>query len=167
MNFTLRPWTIDDKASLTKYANNPRIARNLTNQFPHPYTEENAAFFIQEVTNRADNDIMAIDIEGEAVGGIGLHFKYDVYCKNIELGYWVAEPFWGHGIMTKAIKDRVEFAFANYDVHRIYASVYTRNTGSWKALEKVGFTREAHLKESIFKDNVLEDEYIYSLRRAK
>lgn len=167
MDFTLRPWTISDKDSLAKYANNQAIAHNLTNQFPYPYSEEDAVFFIENVTTRDDNDIMAIDIDGEAVGGIGLHFKQDVYCKNVELGYWVAEPFWGHGIMTKAIKDRVEFAFANYDIHRIYASVYTRNTGSWKALEKAGFTREAHLKESIFKDGVLEDEYIYSLRRNK
>ena len=46
MLFKLRPWQIEDAEDLAKYANNPNIAKFLTNGFPHPYTIENAKSFI-------------------------------------------------------------------------------------------------------------------------
>ena len=82
INFKLRPWKLSDANSLAKYANNPLIANNLTNQFPHPYTLENADAFIEMARGLSPTQIFAIDINGEAVGGIGLHAQPDVYCKN-------------------------------------------------------------------------------------
>ena len=68
MNFTLRPLTINDLGSLMKYADNPKIADNLTNIFPNPYTEESGRWFIKFATSHDPKHIMAIDIKGEFVG---------------------------------------------------------------------------------------------------
>lgn len=103
MDFKLRPWHINDLDNLVKYANNPNIAKYLTDGFPYPCLKENGKKFIKYAT--ADNPvhIFAIEINGEAVGGIGIHPQTDIQKKNAELGYWLAEPFWVKGIMTKAI----------------------------------------------------------------
>ncbi len=103
MHFSLRPFTINDLDSLVKYANNPNIANNLTDKFPYPYTKENGKMFIEFATKNTPTNIFAIDINGEVSGGIGIHPQEDVQRKNAELGYWLAEPFLGNGIITKAI----------------------------------------------------------------
>ncbi len=108
MNFTLRPWTIDDLESLVKYANNYEIAKNLTNKYPFPFSIENGKIFIESAIKEFPFQIFAIEINNIAVGGIGIHPQSDIQCKNAELGYWLAEPFWGHGIMTNAIIQMVE-----------------------------------------------------------
>lgn len=93
MNFTLRPFTMNDLDGLVRYANNPKIADNLTDKFPHPYTTENGKMFITMATKNDPVNIFAIDINGEVSGGIGIHPQEDVHRKNAELGYWLAEPF--------------------------------------------------------------------------
>ena len=99
MHFTLRPFTLNDLDSFVKYANNPKIANNLTDKFPHPYTKKNGRLFIEMATKKTPVNIFAIDINYEACGGIGIHPQEDVQRKNAELGYWLAEPFWGNGII--------------------------------------------------------------------
>jgi len=136
MNFTLRPWHSSDAESLAKYANNPNIAKFLTNGFPHPYTLENAKSFIEMVSQQHPTQIFAIAIDGEAVGSIGLHPQTDIMEKNIELGYFLGEPFWGNGIITEAVKQMVRYGFQNFDVVRIYARPYGNNLASQKVLEK-------------------------------
>ncbi len=165
MHFLLRPWTIDDLPSLVKYANNFNIAKNLMDVFPHPYTEENGRSFIEMATKYTPPNILAIEVNGEAAGAIGVHPQTDVYRKNAELGYWLAEPYWGKGIMTEAIKQMVEYGFANWDFVRIYARPYGYNIGSQKALEKSGFTFEAKLEKTFFKNGEFQDELIYAIRR--
>ena len=130
MHFTLRPFTINDLDSLVKYANNPKIANNLTDKFPYPYTTENGKMFIEFATKNTPTNIFAIDINGEICGGIGIHPQEDVHRKNAELGYWLAEPFWGNGIITKAIVQMVDYGFKNFDITRIFARPYGTNEAS-------------------------------------
>ena len=108
---------------------------------------------------------MAIDLEGEAIGAVGVHPQEDVYCKNAELGYWLAEPYWGKGIMTFVVKQMVQYGFEHFQIQRIFARPFEGNTGSMKVLEKAGFTLEAHLKKTFFKEGKFLDEYIYAVRR--
>src|SRR5687768_6551990 len=138
MEFKLRPFNVSDLACLVKHANNPKIAANLTNRFPHPYTEAFGKQFIEMATSKTPNHIMAIDINGEASGAIGIHPGEDVYVKNAEMGYWLAEPFWGQGIITEAVKQMIDYGFKNFDITRIYARPYGPNIGSQKVLEKAG-----------------------------
>jgi RimJ/RimL family protein N-acetyltransferase len=165
MKFTLRPLTDADLDSLVKYANNYKIAKNLTNLFPHPYAEENGRQFIGMNKTAGTPNVMAIDVGGELVGCIGVHPQKDIMCKNAELGYWLAEPFWGKGIMTEAVQQMVEYGFKHWDIDRIFARPFGSNTASQKVLEKAGFVLEAHFKKTIFKFGNYEDELVYATRR--
>jgi [ribosomal protein S5]-alanine N-acetyltransferase len=100
MLFSLRKWSTKDLESLVRYANNPNIAKNMTDGFPHPYTAENGKAFI-EMAIQEPIHIFAIDVNGEAVGGIGIHPQSDIHRKNAELGYWLAEPFGGKVLFQK------------------------------------------------------------------
>lgn len=121
MEIKLRPWELSDLTSLVKYANNPKIAGNMTDAFPSPYTEESGRAFISMAQKGVSAYLMAIEVEGEAVGGIGIHRQSDIMRKNAELGYWLAEPFWGKGITSQAVQKMVEYAFNTFDINRIYA----------------------------------------------
>lgn len=166
IKFQLRPWTLNDLDNLVKYANNYKISDNLTDQFPFPYTIENAKSFLEMALSHNPTRIFAIDIHGTAYGAIGIHPQSDIMRLNAELGYWLAENYWGKGIMTKAICEMVEYGFDNFDIHRIYARPYGTNIASQKALEKAGFILEAHILKNIIKNGRIEDELIYGIRRS-
>ena len=164
MEVTLRTWQLNDASNLVKLANNLNIARWMTNQFPNPYNLDLAIQFIKMAT--ADNPvhIFAIEANGQLAGGIGIHPQQDVYCRNAELGYWLGEPFWQKGIITKAIPIAVKWAFSHYPVTRIFARPFGSNVASQKALEKCGFILEARLHGTIYKNEMTEDELIYAIR---
>jgi [ribosomal protein S5]-alanine N-acetyltransferase len=165
MNFKLRPWSLNDLDSLVKHANNHKIARFMTDQFPHPYYEENGRTFIEFASRTDPVSIMAIEVEEKAVGGIGLHPQHDVYRKNAEMGYWLAEPYWGNGIITSAIKQMVEYGFKNFDIERIFARPFGSNPASQKVLQKAGFVQEARFKNTIYKNGEFDDELVFAIRR--
>ncbi|MEQ1746756.1 MAG: GNAT family N-acetyltransferase [Saprospiraceae bacterium] len=165
MHFSLRPWSIEDLPSLVRYANNFEIAKYMTDKFPHPYTEEAGRQFIAYATEATPVHIFAIDVEGQASGGVGLHARFDVERKNMELGYWLAQPFWGQGIMPKAVAQMVDYGFRTFDITRIFARPYGPNIGSRRVLEKAGFVLEAHFEKTIFKNGEFLDELIYAVRR--
>jgi RimJ/RimL family protein N-acetyltransferase len=154
-----------DLASLVKWANNPDIAKNMTDQFPFPYTEEAGIRFIGYASSGNPVHIFAIEINGEAVGGIGLHPQSDIQRKNAELGYWLAEPFWGRGIITKAILQMIDYGFTTFDINRIFARPFGTNIASQKVLEKTGFVLEARFEKTYFKNGEFEDELVYAVRK--
>ncbi len=165
MKFKLRPWKADDLENLVKHANNFEIAKNMMDNFPHPYSEEDGRKFLDMVSKQNPPLILAIDIDGKAVGSIGLHPKKDIMRKNGEMGYWLAKPFWGQGIITKAIMQMSKYGFENLNIERIFARPFGTNIASQKALEKAGFKLEAHLENTLYKNEEYEDELIYALRK--
>lgn len=165
MNFHLRPFIPNDLESLVMHANNHKIAAFMTDQFPHPYTEDSGKAFITFASKDTPIHLFAIEVEGKAVGGIGIHPQQDIYQKNAELGYWLAEPYWGKGIITAAVKQMVDFAFRTYDISRVYARPFGTNKASQKVLEKAGFKLEARLDKTIYKNGEYLDELIYATRR--
>jgi len=76
---------------------------------------------------------------------------------NAELGYWMAEPFWNKGIVTKAVNEIVNWGFENLSITRIFARPYGSNKASERVLTKCGFTLEAHIKGNIEKWGETED----------
>ena len=166
MEFILRPWKASDINSLIKYANNWNIAKNLTNQFPHPYTIQDGKAFIEYATKDEPIHIFAIEVNQEAVGGIGIHPQSDIFIKNAEIGYWLGEPFWGHGIVSKAIKQIVQFGFSTFDIERIFARPYGTNVASQKILEKNNFLLEGRYNNILYKNGEYLDELIYAIRRS-
>jgi [ribosomal protein S5]-alanine N-acetyltransferase len=165
IGFKLRPWNISDLDSLVKYANNWNVAKHLTDKFPHPYAAADGAAFIAFATADDPKRIFTIDVNGEAVGGIGLHPQSDISRKNAELGYWLGEPFWGQKIISRAIGEMLDFGFAHYDIDRIFARPFGTNTASQKVLEKNNFKLEGRFEKILFKDGVYLDELIYAVRR--
>lgn len=164
MKFTLRPWNINDLDNLVRYANNYKIAKNMSDGFPYPYTIEAGKAFIENMASNPNNLVFAININGEAVGAIGVHPQTDIHRKNAEMGYWLAEPFWGKGITSGAIKEIVEIAFKNFDINRIFARPFGSNLASQKVLEKAGFKLEARFEKTLIKSGELEDELVYAIR---
>lgn len=165
MEFKIRPWDLSDLPSLVKYANNWNVAKNLTDKFPHPYSENDGRSFIAFANADTPIHIFAIEVNNEAVGGIGIHPQTDIFFKNAELGYWLGEPFWGQKIITKAISQVVDFGFATYDINRIFARPFGTNIASQKVLENNGFILECRLEKVLVKNGEYLDELIYAIRR--
>ena len=165
MQFELRGWKFSDLESLVKHANNYEVARFMTDQFPHPYTEEKGKSFIEMAMNMDPQRFFAIDIDGQACGGIGIHPQQDIMRKNAELGYWLAQPFWGNGIITRAIPQVVEYGFKTFDITRIFARPFGTNARSKRALEKCGFIYETTFTKTIYKNGEFIDELFYAVRK--
>lgn len=161
--FTLRPWHSDDAMSLVKHANNPRVASNLRDGFPYPYLLPDAKRWLKMAGENMGDIILAIEVNGEASGGIGLHGLKDVYRYNGEIGYWLSETHWGKGIMTEAVAAMVKLAFTQTSWLRLFACIYENNPSSMRVLEKNGFNPEAIHKKAVMKDGKLMDEHLYAL----
>lgn len=137
----------------------------MTDAFPYPYTEKNAIEFIEMVSKSNPPSILAIEVNGVACGGIGIHPGSGIYRKNAELGYWLGESLWNQGIVSKCIPKMVHYGFSNWDIDRIYARPFGRNLASQKVLEKNNFTLETRLNGTLIKNEQIEDELIYAIRR--
>ncbi|HQW06577.1 MAG TPA: GNAT family N-acetyltransferase [Flavobacteriales bacterium] len=165
-HFTLREWTMADLPALVEHANDPTVADNLTDAFPHPYTVEHGKAFLARFMGQDPQLVLAIDVDGAAVGAVGIHPQSDVYRRNAELGYWIAKAFRGKGIMTEAVKQATTRAFDILpDIHRVFARPYGSNTASQRVLEKAGFILEARMHGTFLKNGRVEDELIYAIRR--
>lgn len=167
MNIIIRPWRNEDVDSLVKYANNFKIARNLTNRYPYPYTREDGIQFIQAAQKEHPYNIFAIVVDEEAVGSIGIHIQDDIYCRNAELGYWLGEPLWGRGIVSDVVPEMVKYGFRTWNITRIFARIIAENDASRRVLEKSGFLKEAEFKKTIFKNGRFHDEIVYAIRRKE
>jgi len=161
MKIVIRPWQKKDVPQLAALANNINIWKNVRDRLPHPYLEKNAEEWISFTLSEQPLTNFAIEADGVIAGAIGFILQQDVYRKNIEIGYFVGEPFWGRGIATIAVKQLTDMLLANYDVARFYAGVFENNPSSMRVLEKNGFHLEAVHKKSIFKNNELLDEYLW------
>ncbi len=161
----VREFRPDDAPSLARHANNRKVWLNLRDLFPHPYAEEHAAGYIAHVLKRSEIMSYAIDVEGAAVGSISLRRGDDIERYTAELGYWLGEEFWGRGIVSEAIRQVTKIGFAVHGLIRIFAVPFARNAASCRVLEKNGYTREALMRQSAFKDGVVEDQYLYAALR--
>lgn len=158
----LRDWSADDASSLVRFANNPRIAGTLRDGFPSPYTSRDAERFIAQATAPGSrNLILAIEADGQACGGIGIHPLEDVYHRTAEIGYWLAEQYWGRGIVTEAVRAIVPLAFDRYDLVRIQAGIFSNNPASMRVLEKCGFFHEAVHRNAVTKNGETMDEVMF------
>lgn len=162
---TLRAWKPGDEGSLVRHANSRVIWRNLRDAFPHPYTLADAKRWIRIANPTALVTNFAIVVEGVAVGGIGLALKDDVFRRSAEIGYWLGEEYWGRGIVTEAVRAATDYAFATFDLCRVFAGVFEWNPASMRVLEKAGYEFECRMKKSVTKDGETIDELIYAVIR--
>jgi RimJ/RimL family protein N-acetyltransferase len=161
--FILRGWKKGDEISLQRNADNPNVARFLTDRFPSPYTKASAIYWVDSQLYQNPLTNFAIVIDNEVVGGIGLEFREDIYRKTALLGYWLSEYLWGRGIMPEAVRLITDYAFKDLDILRIQAGVLSKNPSSIRVLEKAGYTKEGILKNSVIKNNEIMDEHLYAI----
>jgi RimJ/RimL family protein N-acetyltransferase len=107
--------------------------------------------------------LFAIEYNGVHVGNVGVHPMDDVYCKSAEIGYFLGEEYWNKGIMSRAVKLAVDYAFAELDVVRIFTGIFDYNTASGRVLEKCGFRKEAVFEKAVFKNGNFYDEIRYAI----
>lgn len=164
MNFTLRPWMISDAAEIVPYADDPLVAGNLRDVFPHPYALADAEAFVGSCVEREGRGQLcrAVVVDGRAVGSIGLFLGTDVYQRSAELGYWLGRPFWRRGIMSAAVVEMCGLGFQTWELERICAEPFAGNAGSRGVLEKAGFKLEGILRKSVFKNGILQDSCLYA-----
>lgn len=160
--YIVRNWRIQDAPAIAKYANNRKIWLNLRDAFPYPYSLGDAQAFIAKAIEAEPITVFAIATESEAIGSIGLMPGRDVHRFTAEIGYWLAEPFWGKGIMTNAVQFLTEWAFRELKLLRISAEPYATNAASQSVLEKAGFACEGVRRSSVFKDGKVLDQVVYS-----
>lgn len=165
----LRPWLPADAEPIAAAANNPKVAANLRNVFPSPYTLADAEWFVGDCIALGETRqlMRAIVIDGKAAGSISVSVKDDVYEKSAELGYWLAEEHWGRGVMTEAVRQLCREAFDRFDLLRIYAEPFADNLGSRRVLEKTGFTCEGIMRNGIYKNGRVRSYCMYALLREE
>lgn len=159
--FHLRSFRESDREALIRYADNPRVSAQLTDQFPYPYREDDADRWLEHVLDQDPEVVLAIANERELIGCIGLELKDDVYRNSAELGYWLAEPFWGGGIASSAVQAMVKYAFQELGLKRVFAGVFETNPASARVLEKAGFQLEGRLRQHVTKHGKTLDLLMY------
>ena len=161
MKVTLREWKRSDADALAAIANNKKIWDNVRDRLPYPYKKKDAKEWLELVKKQKTVTTFCIEVDGNLAGSIGVTLRDDVYRKTVELGYFIAEEYWGRGIATEAIKQMVSYVRKEFDIVRIYAEVFEYNKASMKALEKNGFYLECIRKRGAFKNNVVLDDHVW------
>ena len=168
MNCAIRRWRTSDAKDLAAALSNKAILNNLRDGLPFPYTEQDAAEYIAAML-AADPDstfAYAIVVNDRAVGSIGAFRQDNIHSQTAELGYYVAEEYWGKGIMTDAVRQLCHAVFTHTDILRIYAEPFSYNIGSRRVLEKAGFQFEGILRRNAVKNGRTEDMALYALTRG-
>lgn len=157
----LRPWTGDDLAALVHHANNPKIAQQLRDVFPSPYTDADGRAFIAMASGSTPPTVLAIVVAGEPAGGVGLVPRTGNERHSAEVGYWLGEALWGRGIGPEALRLMMRYAVETFQVSRLEAFTVATNRRSCRTLEKAGFLLEGRPRKSFLKDGVLHDQCAY------
>jgi [ribosomal protein S5]-alanine N-acetyltransferase len=160
MSCVVRDWARSDKPALIRFADNRKVWRNLTDKFPHPYTETDAEWWFGSLERMPEPTHWAIEVDDQAVGGIGVILGED---KSGHFGYWLGEEYWGRGIMTQAVKFVAPYVMSRFGLVRLDSPVFAWNPASMRVLEKCGFVREGVSRASVFKDGEVIDQVLYRL----
>ena len=137
----IKKWELSDATDLALALSNKKIQNNLRDGLPYPYTEQDGKEYISAMLSANENETFAfaITVDNKVIGSIGVFLQKNVHKLTAELGYYIAEEYWGQGIMTEALKAVMRFAFLELNVPVIYISHVRANIGSGKVQEKCGF----------------------------
>lgn len=156
MDCQIREWKIEDAVDLAVALNNKKIQDNLRDGLPYPYTEKDAKDYITAML-QADKNVtyaFAITTPDKVIGSIGVFRKDNIHARTAEMGYYIAEPFWGNGFGTSAVQKTCKYIFAHTDIIRIFAEPFAYNTASCRILEKSGFFCEGILRNNAIKNGI-------------
>ena len=165
----IRKWELSDAKELSTALSNRKIQDNLRDGLPYPYTEQDGADYISAMLSADENETFAfaITVDNKVVGSIGVFRQENIHRQTAELGYYIAEEYWGKGIMTEAVKQICKYVFDKSDIVRIYAEPFAHNMASCRVLEKAGFQYEGTLRSNAVKNGKVIDMKMYSLLKSE
>ena len=169
MTCKIRKWELSDAVALAAALSNKKVQDNLRDGLPYPYTEQDGTDYISAMLLADENDTFAfaITVDTKVVGSIGIFRQGNIHRQTAELGYYIAEEYWGKGIMTEAVKQICEYVFDKSDIIRIYAEPFSYNVASCRVLEKAGFQYEGTLRSNAVKNGKVIDMKMYSLLKKE
>jgi len=159
---TLREWRSGDLDSLVRNANDERVAATVRDLFPSPYTRDDGLCWLEHATSPAGSGNLAVDVGGEAVGGVAFIAGQDVHRICAEIGYWLGHAYWGRGIMSEAVRAFSDHLIARRGFLRLEAPVFETNPASARVLEKAGFERESVQRRAALKLGRVIDVHVYT-----
>lgn len=165
----IRKWKLSDAKDLAIALSNRKVQDNLRDGLPYPYTEQDGKDYISDMLSANEDDTFAFAItsDNKVVGSIGVFRQGNIHRQTAELGYYIAEEYWGKGIMTEAVKQICECVFDKSDIIRIYAEPFAYNIASCRVLEKAGFQYEGTLRNNAVKNGKVIDMKMYSLLKTE
>ena len=169
MKCRIRKWKLSDAKDLAAALSNKKVQDNLRDGLPYPYTEQDGKEFISAMLSADENETFAfaIIVDDMVIGSIGIFRQDNIHRQTAELGYYIAEEYWGKGIMAEAVKQICEYVFGNSDIIRIYAEPFAYNIASCRVLEKAGFQYEGTLRSNAVKNGKVIDMKMYSLLKEE
>lgn len=158
----LRDFRLSDLADLVLGLNNYNIYR-WTLHVPYPYTEEEGIRFLELEEKRQKsaertNFKFALTIDDKVIGSIRVE---KMSGESLEIGYWLAEPMWGKGLMTEVVLVVCNWAFDYFKAKQITAYTFAENLPSQNVLVKSGFKKIKFLPKRMEKDGKKIDEYFF------
>ena len=167
---TLRPFTDADAEPLFEYAKNPNVTR-FTLWDAHKTIEDTLIFvhdyaLLRYLEGTAEPYAITLKPDPRPIGACGCFWAAKLN-HTMELGYWIAEPFWGMGYTAEACRAVLSHSFAEYQPERIQARVINGNDASARVLAKLGFREEGTLRHSLLHRGNFEDVRMFSLLRAE
>ena len=136
------------------------------NTAPWSSIDEARSFITSSVEAMNINTELTLGIylkeSGQLLGKIML-FNYQKESRRAEIGFGVSRKFWGQGIVFEAGSALVNHAFNALHLRRIEAEIDPNNTSSGKALDRLGFVKEGHLRQRWEVNGVVSDSALYGL----
>ena len=141
----LRPWRESDAEAAYEYASNPLIGKGAG--WPPHSSVENSREIIRTILAKPDNYAITLKGDDKVIGSIGFHgighaLFGEIGPDEAEIGYWVAEPYWGQGIIPEAATALIDYGFTDLNLGRIWCGYFADNTKSARVGEKLGFKYE-------------------------
>ena len=137
----LRRWEETDAENLFEYARDPDVGPRAG--WPAHRNVEESRRIIREALSGAETYALCLKPDGKPVGSIGLHLNghTDMTSRDdeCELGYWIAKPFWGRGLITEAAKEILRHAFEDIGMQKVWVGCYEGNIQSRRVQEKCSF----------------------------
>ena len=166
---TLRALSLDDLDAVWAYGSDAPVSR-YTMFDQHRSKDDTRAFLQSQLDNAAKGEANSWGIvlkdSGKLIGSIGFHGAHPLHARG-EIGYAMAQPYWGKGLMTEAVRAVVRCGFEQINLNRIFAGCIPEHTASRRVLEKCGFTCEGILRQNAFFKNAYQDIAMYSLLREE
>ena len=158
----LRPFHADDVDGVFAFSRDPEWGRYL--EVPSPYSRRDAEEFVAgAVLSDAGAKLRwAIVHEGHVSGFVNL---MPATAGAAELGYGIARPLWGQGLVTEAAAAVLRYGFDSLGLVRIYAYAVVDNEASWRVMEKLGMRREGFLRRRRIIRGEYVDDVLYSVVR--